>query len=89
MVECVSCMLRKIIMDFWRCAMGGFDDRDDPGNSDGYLTGKLCLNGCGRPAGTAWSPYLCFECNVERISRIDEQLREIDRGFSRRCEGKQ
>jgi len=57
--------------------MPGYDDPNDEGNSEKYHTGKLCIE-CGkRPAGTAWSPYFCFECNVKRIKRIDEQLKQI------------
>ncbi len=52
----------------------GFDDKDDPGNGVEHLTGEPCIEGCGRPAGTAWSPHWCFECNVKRIRRINSQL---------------
>jgi len=51
--------------------MAGYDDPKHEGNSEKYHTGKLCINGCGRPAGTAWSPHWCFECNVKRIKNID------------------
>lgn len=54
-----------------------FDDPNDEGNSPKYHTGKLCIEGCGRLAGTAWSPYFCFECNVKRIRRINEELDQI------------
>ena len=52
-----------------------FEDPHNDGNSPRYHTGKKCIEGCGRPAGTAWSPFWCFECNVERIKRIDTQLK--------------
>lgn len=58
--------------------MAGYDDANHEGNSSKYHTGKLCIEGCGRPAGTAWSLLWCFECNVERINRINEQFKQIN-----------
>jgi hypothetical protein len=43
------------------------------------------VKGCDRPAGTLWSPYWCFEHNVERIRRISRQLDEIASAYERRC----
>jgi hypothetical protein len=60
------------------------DDAADPYNSARYHTGKLCIEGCGRPAGTRWSPYWCWQCNVARMARITEQLNAI---FGRRADG--
>ena len=57
--------------------MAGYDDPNDEGNSAKYHTGKPCIDGCGRPAGTAWSPHWCFECNVARINRVTGQLKGI------------
>lgn len=58
--------------------MKPYKDPDHPGNSAKYHTGKPCCEpGCDRPAGTLWSPYWCFECNVERIERINGQIAEI------------
>lgn len=54
-----------------------YADRDDPRNGPDYQTGRKCIEGCGRPAGTAWSPLWCFECNAERMDRIDRSLRAI------------
>jgi hypothetical protein len=54
--------------------MAGYDDKYHAGNSEKYHTGKLCIEGCGRPAGTAWGPYWCFECNVIRINRINHSF---------------
>jgi len=60
----------------------GYNDPCDAGNSSKYHTGKVCVE-CGEsPAGTAWSPYYCFECNVERIDRINVSLQEIADGMS-------
>lgn len=39
-------------------------------NGPEYHTGKKCVEGCGRAAGTLWSPYWCHPCNVERMKRI-------------------
>lgn len=51
--------------------MKAFEDPNHPGNGPEHRTGKPCIeSGCDRPAGTAWSPHWCFECNVERMRRI-------------------
>lgn len=55
----------------------GYNDPDSEYNGSKYHTGKLCIEGCGRKAGTAWSPHWCFECNVKRIDRISEQLEKM------------
>lgn len=60
-----------------------YNDPNHPGNSARCHTGKLCIEGCGRPAGTAWSPYWCFECNVRRIDRINTSLEGLTK--SRDC----
>jgi hypothetical protein len=55
-----------------------FDNPASPGNSPRYHTGKPCIvAGCDKPAGTAWGPYWCFEHNVDRLTRIDGQLRSL------------
>jgi hypothetical protein len=51
-----------------------FEDPEHPGNGAQYQTGKPCIEECGRPAGTWWSPFWCFECNVARIRRISAKL---------------
>jgi hypothetical protein len=56
---------------------GRYDDPTSEGNQNKYLSGKECIEGCGRQAGTAWGPFWCFECNVKRINRIDAQLRAL------------
>ncbi len=55
-----------------------YQDPNNPGNSEKYHTGELCVEGCGRPAGTAWSPHWCFECNVARIEKITRQLEAFE-----------
>ena len=47
------------------------EDPDHPNNSDRYHTGYPCVEGCGRPAGTAWSSLWCQPCNAERLSSVD------------------
>jgi|GEM_PF-6021104 len=37
-------------------------------------SGRKCVEGCGRDAGTPWGPYWCPECDVERLERIARQL---------------
>lgn len=54
-----------------------FEDPAHPGNSMLHHTSKLCIEGCGRPAGTAWSAHWCFECNATRMRRIGESLRRL------------
>ena len=58
--------------------MAGYDDPNHDGNSEKYLTGKLCIEpDCDQPAGTAWGPHWCFEHNVKRLNRIDEQFTKM------------
>lgn len=60
----------------------GFEDPNHLGNSEKYHTCKECVEiDCHNPAGTAWSPYWCFECNVKRIKRILQQLDDITNRF--------
>lgn len=55
-----------------------YQDPKHPYNGSEYHTGKECIEpGCHNPAGTAWSPFWCFDCNVKRIDRISRQLDEI------------
>ncbi len=55
-----------------------FEDPLHEGNSHKHHTGKACREvGCVNPAGTAWSPYWCFEHNVARLKRISAQLDDI------------
>lgn len=55
-----------------------FEDPAYPGNGPAYHTGEECCEeGCTQPAGTAWSPWWCFEHNVKRIRRITKQLEEL------------
>ena len=61
--------------------MAGYDDPNHEGNSSKHHTGKPCIElGCNNPAGTAWGPHWCFECNVKRISRISGQFDNMLRG---------
>jgi hypothetical protein len=55
--------------------MEAFENPADERNGPTYQTGKSCIEGCGRPAGTAWSPYWCHPCNVERMRRITARAR--------------
>lgn len=50
------------------------DDPNHPNNSARHHTGNLSIEGCGRPAGTAWSPFWCQPCNAERFRRVDAGL---------------
>lgn len=55
--------------------MFAFEDKNHPGNSPKYHTGKDCITkGCTNPAGTMWSKLWCFEHNVERMNRIGKTL---------------
>lgn len=61
--------------------MDAYQDPGDPRNGIAYHTGKLCIEDCGRPAGTAWSPLWCFPCNVARLDRIGAQMDELAEGL--------
>jgi len=53
-------------------------NQNSPNNSKKYHTGKPCVEvGCKNPAGTAWSPYFCKECNAARFERIDASFKKI------------
>lgn len=58
--------------------MQPFEDPNHEGNSAKYHTGKLCITGCGRPAGTRWSKYWCHVCNVERMHRLKELVAKLE-----------
>lgn len=59
-----------------------YADPNYPGNSKKYHTGKPCVTlGCNNPAGTAWSPYWCFECNRDRMKSIDTNFKKITAKF--------
>ncbi len=58
-----------------------FEDPSHEWNGSEYHTGKGCIEGCGNPAGTAWSPHWCLECNAKRMRRITKSLAEINDSF--------
>ncbi len=39
-------------------------------------SGRLCVEGCGRAAGTPWGPLWCPECDVARLDNISAGLEE-------------
>jgi hypothetical protein len=44
-----------------------WEDPTHEANGPKFHTGKPCaIPGCDKPAGTAWDPELCWECNAER-----------------------
>ena len=51
-----------------------YEDPNHIGNSAKHHTGEPCIEECGRPAGTVWSPHWCFECNVKRMNGVSESL---------------
>lgn len=67
--------------------MQRYEDPNDAGNAASHQTGKLCVNRCGRPAGTQWSPLLCQPCNVVRMNRINDSMRLIEENLTRMVEG--
>ena len=54
-----------------------YRDPADPYNGPKHHTGKPCIEGCGRPAGTAWSPLWCQPCNAARMDRIGAQFANV------------
>jgi hypothetical protein len=64
-----------------------YQDPEHPGNSAAQRTGKPCHYRCGRPAGTAWGPLLCFPCNVERMDRISDQFKLLEEHAERIAAG--
>jgi len=59
------------------------NDLRHDGYSKKHRSGKKCVE-CGEPAGTAWTPYWCPKCDIERKSRISASLD----GFIRAIEEK-
>jgi len=57
--------------------MKAYTDTNSEGNSTKYHTGKLCINGCGRPAGTAWGLHWCVDCNIKRLDGVLKSLHSI------------
>lgn len=63
--------------------MEAFEDPNNVGNGPKYRTKNKCIEaGCNQFAGTAWSPHWCFMHNVERMRRIDEQMKSILASFN-------
>ena len=60
-----------------------FEDPEDYGNSTEFHTGKRCIEGCGRPAGTYWSRFWCFECNVKRMRRVGGEIEQLCLDFKK------
>ena len=57
-----------------------YNDREHIGNSEKYHTGGKCIEQeCNNPAGTAWSPLWCVDCNIKRISKISDQVNTLVR----------
>ena len=55
-----------------------YQDPKHEGNHSRHNTGLPCIeSGCKRPAGTAWSPYWCFECNVKRMDHVCKQMGDM------------
>lgn len=62
-----------------------YNDPNHEGNSAEYHTGAECINrGCANPAGTAWSPLWCFECNVKRIDMFGKKFDDMLAEFKKR-----
>lgn len=55
-----------------------YQDPNHAGNNARHLSGKVCIEqGCGKAAGTAWSPFWCFACNVKRMDRISASMESM------------
>jgi len=56
----------------------GYNDKKCEGNSSKCRIGGKCIEiNCNNPAGTAWSPYWCVDCNIKRMDKITKQLDDI------------
>lgn len=44
-------------------------------------SGRDCID-CGQPAGTAWGPYWCPDCDVKRLDKISANLESIQAELS-------
>jgi len=57
-----------------------YQDPKHEGNHPRHKSGLPCIgieSECKNLAGTAWSPYWCFECNVKRMDRISKQMEDM------------
>lgn len=54
-----------------------YHDTGDALNGTKFRTGKLCIEDCGRPAGTYWSKLWCQPCNAKRMDRIDASFEKL------------
>jgi len=52
------------------------DDLRHPGYGERHRSGKKCAV-CGKPAGTAWGPFFCPPCDIERKAGIEKSLEEL------------
>lgn len=59
-----------------------YQDPNHEMNGPQYRSGKKCIEGCGRDAGTAWGPHWCQPCNVVRLGRITANLESIVARFN-------
>lgn len=50
--------------------MERYQDENDPLNGPDFLSGFMCMEECGRPAGTYWSPFWCQACNAKRLGAM-------------------
>lgn len=60
-----------------------YQDPKHEWNGAEYLTGKKCIEGCGREAGTAWSAHWCQPCNAQRLDKISGQMENILASFTK------
>lgn len=66
--------------------MEAYRNLKSQGNSKKYRTGKPCIEGCGREAGTLWSPLWCPECNIKRMDHISKTLEKLHQACYKKSE---
>lgn len=61
--------------------MKKYQDKNNELNSLKHQNKGKCVT-CGKtPRGTYWSEYFCADCNIERMDRINESLKQMQDKF--------
>lgn len=69
--------------------MQPWEDPNNEGNGPAHRSGHQCFDCGSADAGTRWSPYFCFACNVTRMRRIDASFAALEARFQARTQQEQ